>query len=137
VSLFLNVFLKFVTVKSNLWVSFGEGGMKMADRTFFVSLSIQEAAALIEKKLADADQVFESHSEAAGVEQCILVYQKYFFRNSNYAALTAVIDDLSEKTKVTAVVTGGSGSLFPSWDWGAADRWLEEFSDGFTKYIID
>lgn len=109
----------------------------MADRAFFVSLSVQEAAALIKKIQKNVDQVFESHSQASGVQQCILVYRKYFFRNSNYAALTAVIDDLSEKTKVTAVVAGGSSSLFPSWDWGAAGSWLEEFSDGFTKYIID
>ncbi|MFT8310541.1 MAG: DUF6054 family protein [Sporolactobacillus sp.] len=80
--------------------------------------------------------MFESHSNENGVEQCILVYQKYFFRNSNYAALTAVIDNLLGTTTVTAVVTGGSGSLFTSWDWGAAGDWLEEFSEGFTKYII-
>ncbi|MCO7128174.1 DUF6054 family protein [Sporolactobacillus shoreicorticis] len=108
----------------------------MADRTFFVSLSVQEAAALIKKKQEDADQVFESHSHAAGVEQWILVYQKYFFRNSSYAALTAIIDNFSGKTKVAAVATGGSASLLTSWDWGAADSWLKEFSDRFTKYTI-
>ncbi|MDF2910409.1 MAG: hypothetical protein K0Q56_1290 [Sporolactobacillus laevolacticus] len=107
----------------------------MADRTFLVSLSVKDAAELI-KKTTTAERVFESQSESGDIEQCMLSYQKYFFRNSSYAALIVVIDNILGKTKVTVVVTGGSASLFGSWDWGAANDWLEEFADSFTNYMI-
>ncbi|MCL1632232.1 DUF6054 family protein [Sporolactobacillus sp. CPB3-1] len=101
-------------------------------------LSVQETADLCKSHVSpSADQVYESHTEEAGIAQCILVYQRYFLRNSNYAAMTVVIDNLGGKTKVTVVATGGSGSLLTSWDWGAASDWLSDSTACFSDYIVN
>ncbi|MCO7175288.1 DUF6054 family protein [Sporolactobacillus kofuensis] len=108
----------------------------MADRSFLVSVSIEDAVKLV-KQAAGADQVHELQTESEEIKQCILAFQKYFFRNSSYAALTAVIDNISGKTKISVVITGGSGSIFGSWDWGATYDWLEEFMGCFSNSIIE
>lgn len=56
----------------------------------------------------------------------VLVFEKYFMRNSSRASLTVTIENLNDTTRVHAVGSGGGqGALF-KFDWGASDSFINQ-----------
>ena len=57
-----------------------------------------------------------------GKEAIMLVFEKYFVRNSSRASLSVMIDNLMGGTTVYAVGSGGGQMTFFKFDWGASDN---------------
>lgn len=66
-----------------------------------------------------------------------LIYEKYYFRSSNRAALIVLIDNFKVVTEVKAISTGSSQGIVFNLDWGAADNFANSVGDTLKDYIID
>lgn len=93
--------------------------------TFTVSSAPSVAAEKIKNYVLSAGMSIEcvgSHysRSAEGKETVMLVFEKYYMRNSSRASLTVVAENLKGKTTVCAVGSGGGQGLLFRFDWGAA-----------------
>ena len=94
--------------------------------TFRVSLSPTEAASRIENYVISSAISAECvgkcvQRSADGQEAIMLVFEKYFMRNSSRASLSVLIENLSGMTYVASVGSGGGQNTLFSFDWGAGD----------------
>jgi hypothetical protein len=108
----------------------------MSKINFNVSITPQEALDLVKDNL-DGELV---HEEYNAVDQDRLIgtqiYEKYYHRSRNYAALIVIIDNIKETTNVRAIATGSSRGLVFNIDWGAADHFVTSVEKILEDYII-
>ncbi|HZK57683.1 MAG TPA: DUF6054 family protein [Clostridia bacterium] len=107
----------------------------MSKYDFRIGISPEEALRLI-KESQNADLVHEEFFDL-GDGKCIgiLVYEKYYFRASNRAALVVIVDNLEGYTGVRSISTGSSQGLFFNFDWGAADNFAESVKNILKDFI--
>lgn len=104
---------------------------------FKISITPKEAYDML-LDLDSAELVYdELKSPSEGKKIAILVFEKYYFRSENRAALTVTIDNFDGVTSVTAIATGSSQGLIFNFDWGAADNFVESIRKVFKEYIIE
>ncbi len=108
----------------------------MSRLVFNVSITPEAAMGLL-KEHQKAELVDEEIFDL-GDGRCIatLIFEKYYFRASNRAALMVVIDNINGKTKVKSVATGSSQGFVFNFDWGAADDFAGSVEDILSSYII-
>lgn len=108
----------------------------MSKCSFRVRISPEEALNLV-KENEDADLVYEEMNDL-GNGYCIgtLVFEKYFMRVSNRAALVVIADNIQGVTDVRAVATGSSQGMIFNFDWGAADAFSGSVEDILREYIV-
>lgn len=108
----------------------------MSKSIFKVNISPEEAYEII-KKTQDADLVHEEIHQLDD-EKCIatLVFEKYFIRAGNRAALVVIFDNIKGHTEVRSVATGSSTGIFLNFDWGASDDFADSVKNILSKYII-
>jgi len=108
----------------------------MSKSSFNVSIAPSQALELV-KNYEDADLVYEEYHELDG--KCIgtQIYEKYYFRSRNRAALIVIIDNFNGPTNVRAVATGSSDGMVFNFDWGAADHFASSVEKILEKYRID
>lgn len=86
----------------------------------------------------DADLVHEEYNELGeGRAIGTLIFEKYYFRTKNRAALIVIIDNLKGVTNVRAIATGSSEGLFFNIDWGAADNFVSSVERILEDYMIE
>ncbi len=105
----------------------------MSQVNFKVSLTARNALELI-KREHTASLVYDEYidiGEGKGIGT--LVFEKYYIRNSNRAALTVICDDIRGKTEVRSIATGASQHMFFKLDWGASS----EFAHSVEKILRD
>lgn len=66
-----------------------------------------------------------------------LIYEKYYFRASNRAALIILINNFNGVTEVKAISTGSSQGVVFNLDWGAADNFANSVGKTLRDYIIE
>lgn len=108
----------------------------MGSCSFKVKISPKEAFDFIKTSM-NADLVYSEFNnlyddKASGV----LIFEKYYFRVSNRAALIVLIDNLKEVTVVKAISTGSSNRMFLGFDWGASEDFAYSVKDIMEKYVI-
>lgn len=109
----------------------------MAEINFKISVTPREAYDMLQD-LSSAELIYdELKHPAEGKEIAILIYEKYYFRAENRAALTVIIDDFSGITSVTAVAAGSSQGFIFNLDWGAADNLVESIRKALKDYVIE
>jgi hypothetical protein len=109
----------------------------MSKYNFKVNIRPEEALKLV-KENQYAELIHEEILDLGnGSIVGILVFEKYYFRAGNRAALTVIIDNIQEETEVRSVATGSSQGLFFKFDWGAADDFACSVRDVLEEYIID
>ena len=109
----------------------------MSKRSFNVSITPYRALGLVMNQ-QNADLVHEEyHPLGEGKEIGTQVYEKYYFRSKNRAALIVMIDNLRGVTNVRVVATGSSEGLIFNFDWGAADDFASSVESILEEYIID
>lgn len=109
----------------------------MSKYVFNVSISPEEAYDLI-KQEENAELIDEELIELKdGSYIGTLIFEKYYFRTSNRAALIVVVDNINGKTRVKSIATGSSQGLIFNFDWGAADNFAGSIKDILSKYIVD
>ena len=105
-----------------------------------VKLPPQEAARLIDTQFtAHAISALRIDSQLRakdGKEAILLVYEKYFMRNSSRATLTVMLDNLDGVTTVHAVGSGGGQNALLGFDWGAKDDLIYQVEKALREYII-
>lgn len=67
----------------------------------------------------------------------IIIFEKYFMRVSNRAALTVIVDNTNGVTNIKAISTGSSQGMFFNFDWGASDDFANSVINTFERYIIE
>ena len=108
----------------------------MSISSFKVSITPQKAYDLL-KNHENADLVYEEFTRLEnGLSTGTLIYEKYYMRTSNRAALVIMIDDFKGNTEVRAVATGSSQGMFFNFDWGAADSFASSVERILENYIV-
>ncbi|MDP3386007.1 MAG: DUF6054 family protein [Eubacteriales bacterium] len=109
----------------------------MSTIAFNVTITPEETLRII-KQNHTASLIYDEHIDLNnGKEIGTLVYEKYFIRNSNWASLTVICDNVQGKTDVRAIATGASQSLFFKLDWGASNEFANSVRKILTDYIIE
>ncbi|GFP78196.1 DUF6054 family protein [Clostridium fungisolvens] len=108
----------------------------MSKYNFKVNITPNKAFSLV-KNSQSADLVHEEFFELEnGVCTGTLVYEKYYMRTSNRAALVVIIDNIKGYTDVRAIATGSSEGWLFKFDWGAADNFAASIEKILKEYII-
>ena len=81
-------------------------------RTFFVSLSLAEAAEMIRRQVEEGSYTGELLDDYAlaseGGSVRVLTFEKWFYRVGNRLVMTVTLDDVTGRTRIH-VVSGGGG----------------------------
>lgn len=105
-----------------------------------VSIIVPQAADIIKNSFVRSGvttelvDFYESTSSSAGV--MVMVFEKYFMRNSSRATLTVTVDNLRGYTHVHAAGSGGGQSALWKFDWGAKDNLENIIYSALSQYII-
>lgn len=85
-----------------------------------------------------ADLVHEEfHDLGGGKYSGTLIFEKYFMRAGNRAALVVLVNNFNGKTMVTSVATGSSQGMLFNFDWGAAADFAESVRRILKRYITE
>ncbi|MBW4080820.1 DUF6054 family protein [Paenibacillus sp. S150] len=112
----------------------------MADvYSFNVSLQPMEALWMVKKGLsADSELLHEEYNEAGeGRSIGTLVYERYFIRSSNQAALVVIADNLQGVTNVRLNAAGSSKGMIFKMDWGAGRSFASSVEQLLSAYILE
>lgn len=112
----------------------------MSKLAFNVSITPREVLELVKKHQRDKGTELiheELHDLGDNKAIGILVFQKYYFRASNKAALVVFADNLKGSTEVRSVSTGSSQSVLFNFDWGAADDFANSTRDILREYLLE
>lgn len=103
---------------------------------FKVSLPLIQAIELI-KEGQNSELVHEEILDIGdGKLTATLIFEKYFFRSSNRAALIVILDNLEGVTDLRVISTGSSQGLVINFDWGAASDFVESVRRSLKDYIV-
>lgn len=112
----------------------------MAKYAFKVSIGPRQAYDIVIERLPirSASSVHEEFIDL-GDNKAIgtLVFEKYYFRAKNRAALVVIIDNIKGYTDVRSISTGSSEGLVFNFDWGAADDFAYSVMNILEPYIIE
>ncbi|MBP1995510.1 DUF6054 family protein [Paenibacillus eucommiae] len=116
-----------------------KGRVSMSRVTYNVSITPSVAMDLIKKfQYANADLVHEEYNEVDKDRSIgTLIYEKYYFRSRNRAALIVIIDNFKEKTNIRVIATGSSEGMILNFDWGAANNFVKSVEKILDEYIIE
>lgn len=64
-----------------------------------------------------------------------LIFEKYYFRSGNWAALIATVDNIEELTHLRIVSIGSSGNVL-NFDFGSAKSFVNSIRVSLADYII-
>lgn len=109
----------------------------MAIYNYKVSLAAKEAFQMIRQN-QKAELVYEEEFNLDGDKFTgTLIYDKYYMRAKNRAALIVLIDNFNGSTDIRAISTGSSQGMIFDFDWGAADHFANSVGEILRDYIID
>lgn len=104
-------------------------------RSFKISLLPDAALALVKEQVGQNTELIheELNRVSAGVYIGTLVFERYYFRSGNQAALIVIIDNLKGYTDVRLIATAGSRGLVLKLDYGAG----RSFAGSVEKLLED
>lgn len=108
----------------------------MGKSNFKVSIPPEEAMNLV-KDNENADLVHEEIQDVGDGKQIgTLVFEKYYFRTKNRAALVVILDNFQGNTDVRVIATGSSQGMIFNFDWGASDDFVASVESILQTYIV-
>ena len=109
----------------------------MSKDNFRVSLDALTTLETI-KKAQDSELVHEEIVDVGnGKMVATLIFEKYFMRASNRAALIVTLDNIEDYTDLRVISTGSSQGMFLNFDWGAADSFVSSVRRSLKEYILE
>ena len=105
-----------------------------------VSIAPIEAAGVVSTQIENGSfsgeliDRYENSNE--DVTLIVLVFEKYYMRNSSRASLTVTIENANTYTNVHAVGSGGGQGAIFKFDWGASRSFTDEVSKALSEYIV-
>jgi len=103
-----------------------------------VNLSVSHAAGMVKDGIEQGSmsgEMIDSYSVRGEQELVVMVFEKYYMRNSSRASLTVTLDNISGDTHVHAVGSGGGQGAFFKFDWGASNDFTHEVERILKDYI--
>lgn len=95
--------------------------------------TVDQTAALLQADMPNAGVSCELVTRVDRNSVCLLIYEKYYMRNSSRATLTVLISERDGEVTVDAVASGaGNGSLF-NFDFGAAEDFEDSVRQSLTR----
>lgn len=110
-------------------------------QTMSVSLTPSEAAQVVRQQVMASGSSVEFVGDYVsrsvdGREVIVLIFDKYFMRNSSRASLSVVLENLDQYTRVGYLGSGGGqGALF-NFDWGTADDFASVVAQALQPYVL-
>lgn len=109
----------------------------MSKDNFKVSLDALSTLERI-KNSQDADLIHEEIIDVGnGKMVATLIFEKFFIRASNRAALIVTLDNIEDYTDLRVVSTGSSQGMIFNFDWGAADSFVSSVRRALKNDIIE
>ena len=109
----------------------------MAAINFRVKLSVRDTLHKIDMEMKE-ERVHQRLDTIEGQHSAgLLIYEKYYMRNSSRASLTVYITDFQGETEVEVIPSGGSQGMFFNIDWGAGDSFSESVQRILKEDLID
>ncbi|MCK9216306.1 MAG: DUF6054 family protein [Firmicutes bacterium] len=71
-----------------------------------------------------------------GKQFVVMVFEKYYFRAENRAALTIIIDNFDGITSLRVIAAGSSKGWLFNFDWGAAESFANSVRKALEKFIV-
>lgn len=110
------------------------------NKSFFVSLSVEDCAKEIHRAIVDGSITGElidyyAADGPSGLLCVTVVYEKHYYRAGNRLTLTVTIDNLTGRTRVHCIAGGGGEGLF-RFDWGAAEDFSAVAEEALAPYIV-
>lgn len=109
----------------------------MSKSNFRIRISPEEAITLVRDN-ENADLIHEELNDLGdGKSIGTLVFEKYYLRSKNRAALVVIMDNIQGTTDVRVIATGSSEGIFFNFDWGAADDFVRTVEDILADYCVE
>lgn len=113
----------------------------MSIREFKVRLNPSEAMHKIHEAVSGGSisgTLVDHYERSSGDHQVVVfVLEKYFIRTNNRSSMTVTIDNFDGTTKVHAVASGSSESVFFRFDWGAGNNFANSVENALVGYLIN
>ncbi len=112
----------------------------MRKLAFKVSITPAEALELVKQHhSAQGTELIHQELYDIGEGRAIgtLIFQKYYFRAGNRAALVVIADNLKGFSEVRSIATGSSQGVIFDFDWGAADSFANSTREILKEYILE
>ncbi len=105
---------------------------------FDISLQPDAAITLVKEGLTEQSELLHQELHDLGDGRMIgtLVYERYFFRTGNQAALVVIVDNLCGVSKVRLIPAGSSNSLIFKIDRGAGKSFASSVEKILSAYIL-
>jgi len=110
-------------------------------RTLTVSLTPSQAAHLVRQQVEASGTTVECVGDYVnrspdGREVIMLVFEKYYMRNSSRASLSVVLESLNDQTWVGYLGSGGGQGAVFKFDWGTAEDFAGVVTAALQPYIL-
>ena len=103
-----------------------------------VSLSPGDTVRMLEDNIVRGSISAELIDQYVAGDVCVMVFEKYFMRNSSRAALTVTVHpDGRGATAVHSVGSGGGQNALFKFDWGAGKSFAGSVEQTLAQYIIN
>ncbi|WP_054940439.1 DUF6054 family protein [Paenibacillus ihuae] len=105
---------------------------------FDISLQPDAAITLVRNGLTEQSELLHQELHDLGDGRMIgtLVYERYFFRTGNQAALVVIVDNLCGVSKVRLIPAGSSNSMIFKIDRGAGKSFAASVEKILSSYIL-
>ncbi|MDV3426083.1 MAG: DUF6054 family protein [Bacillota bacterium] len=109
----------------------------MSVYSFKVNLKPDEALEYLKNNM-DSELIYEEvHEYQDIIKSYVLIFEKYYFRSKNRAALTVTINNFNGETEISSISAGSSEGMIFNFDWGAGDDFASGVKDLFEEFIIE
>ncbi|CAH1191323.1 hypothetical protein PAECIP111892_00596 [Paenibacillus auburnensis] len=105
---------------------------------FDISLQPDAAITLVRNGLTEQSELLHQELHDLGDGRMIgtLVYERYYLRAGNQAALVVIVDNFSGVSKVRLISAGSSNSMVFKFDWGAGKSFASSVEKILSSYIL-
>jgi hypothetical protein len=110
-------------------------------QTMAIGLAPLEAAEVVRRAVQASGTSVECVGEYVnrsqdGRDVVMLVFEKYFMRNSSRASLSVVLENTTGQTWVGAAGSGGGQGAFFNFDWGTGEEFTHVVTAALQPYEL-